>query len=249
MPLPTFADKTDGVDIVYAADVNNLQDETAPTAAGSATVRYSTAFTSTANITLGDTSMPVQSVAFDASRDVTLPAVSTANHPFYIYNRAGSTSGFVATVKNAAAAVVAYVRPQSAGVFFPDSTTNWFGITAPSFKIGLTTFGTSSTSTSSTITGVGFPATAIIIFAGVDDTSEISIGVSNSTLNYCLYDVYTYIAGHWGVYTTGCIQLLQSAAVSLIGTITAISDDGFTIGWTKNGAKTGTATIFWLAMK
>lgn len=127
MPLPTFTAKTDGVDIVHAVDVNELQNEVAPTAAAALAVRYSTTATSTA-ITLTDASMPVQSVLSTANGTIALPAVSTANHGFYVVNR--STANTI-TVNNSAAAFVAYIRPNSAGILFPDSTAGWYGVSMP----------------------------------------------------------------------------------------------------------------------
>lgn len=131
MPLPTFTAKVDGVDTVHAVDVNELQNEVAPTAAAALAVRYSTAYSSTATVTLTDASFPLQSISPSAARTVTLPAVSTANHGYYVVNR--STS-YDITVNNAGAAFVGYVRSASAGIFLPDSTASWYGLSLPKFS-------------------------------------------------------------------------------------------------------------------
>lgn len=129
MPLPTFTAKTDGVDVIHAVDVNELQNEVSPTAAAALAVRYSTAHTSTATV-LTDASFPLQSINPGAAATVDLPAVSTANHGYYVVNR--STSNTL-TVKYGIA-FVAYVRPSGAGVFFPDSTAGWYGLSLPRFS-------------------------------------------------------------------------------------------------------------------
>ena len=130
MPLPTFTAKTDNVDIIHAVDVTELQNEVAPMASASPVVRYSTVSTSTA-ITLTDASFPIQSLLTTGSGTIALPAVSTANHAYYLVNR--STANTV-TVNNAAAAFVAYLRPSSVALMFPDSTAGWYGLSLPKFS-------------------------------------------------------------------------------------------------------------------
>jgi len=56
-----------------------------------------------------------------ASRDITLPAEGTGNHPFYIYNTADAAE--VLTVKNAAATVIGVLNRGDAGLFVSSSAT------------------------------------------------------------------------------------------------------------------------------
>lgn len=126
MPLPTFTSKTDNVDIIHAADVNNLQNEVAPMASAALVVRYSTAYTSTGNITLTDTSMPIHSFILDAARTFTLPAVSTANHAYCLVNRSPSTStALIATILTSGGSTVTTISPQTTKLIIPDSTLSW----------------------------------------------------------------------------------------------------------------------------
>ncbi len=121
MPLPTFTNKTDLADIIYAADVNDLQNEVAPTASASANVRYSTSYTSTGNVVLTDASMPVQSINFSSNSSITLPAISTANHPFYLVNR--STASIVSVIFSGS--TLSTINPGYMATLYSDSTASW----------------------------------------------------------------------------------------------------------------------------
>lgn len=129
MPFPTFTDKIDNVDIIHAADVNNLQNEVGPMASAALVVRYSTAYTSTGNITLTDASMPIHSFILDAARTFTLPAASTANHVYCLVNRSPSTStALIATILTLGGSTVTTISPQTTKLIIPDSTASWQAI-------------------------------------------------------------------------------------------------------------------------
>ena len=120
---------------------------------------------------------------------------------------------------------------------------------ASGMKIGTFTKNTADASGDQAITGVGFKPSKIIFFVMVDSTSEMSIGLDDGTLHYVLSDYYAFTAGDWSYRATASIELLQAAGISSLGVITAIGADGFTITWTKTGAKTGTATIIYMAFR
>ena len=72
-----------------------------------------------ANKTLVDADYALQVLTPTAARDVTLPAVASTNHPFYIIN---ASATYVLTVKNAAAATIGIVAISSSGSFASDAT-------------------------------------------------------------------------------------------------------------------------------
>ena len=74
--------------------------------------------TLTANKTLVDADYALQVLTPTAARDVTLPAVASTNHPFYIIN---ASATYVLTVKNAAAATIGIVAISSSGSFASDA--------------------------------------------------------------------------------------------------------------------------------
>lgn len=120
---------------------------------------------------------------------------------------------------------------------------------ANGMKIGTFTYDTSTASGTQAITGVGFKPSKIIFLINVPNTSEVSIGFSDGSVNYSIYNTYAAAAGQWSVITSSVLTLLQTAVISLTGTISALGSDGFTITWTKTGSKTGTATIIYLALR
>lgn len=115
------ADVVNG-DYVLAAHVNDLRAEivaaeTALTqalpmaAAGSVNTE-----TLSANKTLVDADKAVQSLTSSAARDITLPAVGTANHGYYIVNR----SSYTFTIKNSSGGTVGSVTTGATGICISD---------------------------------------------------------------------------------------------------------------------------------
>jgi hypothetical protein len=94
-------------------------------------------------------------------------------------------------------------------------------------------------------TGVGFKPTAAVATACIDNSDEWSVGVSDgggaSSTNE------GGVADRNGVSATQheplgtFIGLKQSSGVSYGGIISSLDADGFTVSWTKTGAKTGLA--------
>lgn len=102
-------------------------------------------------------------------------------------------------------------------------------------------YDTSTASGDLAITGIGFAPKGIIISGGVDSTIQASYsGSSDGTTNTCLFK---YSGTGNGQNTVQCIDLEQDTAggITTLGRILTLGADGYTITFTKNGAKTGTA--------
>lgn len=125
--------------------------------------------------------------------------------------------------------------------------------TAPEFatgyKIGTFTYDTSTASGTQAITGVGFKPSLLVLMAIINDTQQVSIGFDDGTNHYCLINEHNAAATLWFSSATLSIELIQSGSDFVTGAVTTLGTDGFTITWTKTGSKTGTATIYYLAMR
>jgi len=124
--------------------------------------------------------------------------------------------------------------------------------TAPEFangiKIGTFTRDTAVSDSSVAYSGIGFKPSHIIIIGNIGGTSQMSIGFSNGTDNYNMRDSTPDSAGTYDIETTKAIWIRQADAINYKGTVTWDSD-GFTIAWTLEGAKTGTATFIYIAFR
>jgi len=117
---------------------------------------------------------------------------------------------------------------------------------AAGIKIGVTGYDTATATGTQAVTGVGFKPSHLILFAQVASTVEISWGFSNGTSDHCvLNDLSTF----FGRDSSYCIFLYQEPGIYTRATISALGADGFTISWTKVGAKVGTATIYYMAFR
>jgi hypothetical protein len=122
--------------------------------------------------------------------------------------------------------------------------------TAGGFKIGQFTRDTSLASGTQAITGVGFEP-RVVIFLGVLDAAagQMSVGFDDVTNHHCIMDYTNVSPNYWLAQNNLSINLFQASGVAYTGKIQSMDSDGFTILWTKTGAKTGTAYIFYLAIK
>lgn len=111
----------------------------------------------------------------------------------------------------------------------------------------------STSSGTQAITGVGFTPTAVIFLSAVGATARVSVGIddcgSSGSGQSSIYDINGDSANNWQVSNVSSIALYNTSSDKYVGHITATGADGFTITWTKTGSPTGTATIFYLAMK
>lgn len=108
---------TDGIDDVLAAQYNRVIDSI---------VRGELSNTETlaANKTLINADYALQVLSPTAARDVTLPAVGTTNHPYYIVNASAS---YALTVKNAGGTTIGIVPVSSAAMFVSNGTAWYMG--------------------------------------------------------------------------------------------------------------------------
>jgi len=123
--IKTFTTKADG-DVILAAHVGDLQAEVTaietavgiyPGTAGAGNVQ-----SLAGNKVLVDADYPIQSYSPTAARDVTLPALATTNHLFYILNRSAT---FTLTIKTPAAAVLCYIPPLGTQILLSDGSNQW----------------------------------------------------------------------------------------------------------------------------
>ncbi len=116
-----------------------------------------------------------------------------------------------------------------------------------SVKIGNTTKNTADATGNQAITGIGFTPRLLELKIEVGGTSQMSIGEADGTIQQCIYDQSASLADTWTAATVNCGYLIQTAAIFSAVTLVSFDADGFTLGWTKTGAKTGTATILYKA--
>ena len=86
---------------------------------------YGTPASMTGNVVLTDASFPLLSYSPTAARDLTLPALATTNHPFYIINRSAT---YAITVKDAGAATITTIALSSTALIVSDGVNNWYVI-------------------------------------------------------------------------------------------------------------------------
>ena len=120
---------------------------------------------------------------------------------------------------------------------------------AGGIKLGTFTIDTATATGSQAISGVGFKPSHIILFIDIASTREFSVGFDDGTNHYSVNDNSASTANTYGTQVDWSMILYQSEGVNYLGLVSVLGADGFTVSWTKNGAKTGTATIFYLAFR
>lgn len=117
------------------------------------------------------------------------------------------------------------------------------------FSLGSFTRDTATASGQQTVNGVGFTPSSVIFMANVTQTTEISFGIDNGNISgKCFSDDSPATADTWRYDSQYSIYLLQAAGIYYAGRVNAFNSDGFVMDWWKNGAKVGTANIFFLAL-
>jgi hypothetical protein len=120
-------------------------------------------------------------------------------------------------------------------------------LTGLSTKVGSFTRDTATASGSQAITGVGFRPKAVVFLASQGSTKEMSVGFSDASSNLCIFQQST--AGNFTT-NSAAITLDESTGVSAyVGSISSFDSDGFTISWTRTGTPTGTATVYYMALR
>lgn len=123
MAYDTTTTVLDGIDDNLAQYHNELKTAIDHLMSASSYASYVRTQSMTANVTLADADFPIQSFSPTAARDLTLPAVATTNHPFYVWNRSGT---YAITVKNASAVVMAVLQPYSHVTLQTDGANGWY---------------------------------------------------------------------------------------------------------------------------
>ena len=117
------------------------------------------------------------------------------------------------------------------------------------FKVGSFTRDTALASGSQAVTGIGFKPKAVIFLScqstvvgeaswGLDDGSnpEVIYDDHNDNVDEYVYD------GSFSIYDE------EGGGAFYTGKINSMDADGFTVGWTRTGAPTGTVTVIYLAI-
>jgi hypothetical protein len=131
MAYDTTTTVTDNVSDNLASYHNQLKAAADHAMSASAYAAYTHTHSMTGNVTLTDADLPIQSFDPTAARDLTLPAVATTNHSFYVINRSAT---YAITIKNAAAATIATLSVNSSLMVTSDGANGWYatGITSSS---------------------------------------------------------------------------------------------------------------------
>ena len=95
-------------------------------------------------------------------------------------------------------------------------------------------------------TGVGFKPSAIIFFVNITATVKASFGFNKIGVALVIALQGDSTWGQWAGYS---IFILTDGSNWHAGVIASFDADGFTITWTKTGAKTGTANIYYMAFR
>lgn len=115
-------------------------------------------------------------------------------------------------------------------------------------KIGAFSIDTATATGTQAVAGVGFKPSHVIFLALINVTSQASIGIDDGTTAQSLADYTAITADTWST-DPFSIVLIQGAGNKYTGKISSLDANGFTISWTKTGAKTGTAKIYYLALR
>jgi len=159
----------------------------------------------TGNVTLTNSDYPIQSFSPTAARDLTLPAVASTNHAFYVINR----GSYEITIKNASATVIGRVEINNGTAFIlSDGANGWYVINSTPRSLGVIpggrltlTSGTPVTTTDVTgATSVYYSPlrhNKIELWNGVQwnltDFSETTLAVGTVTSGLP-YDVFAYLS-------------------------------------------------------
>jgi hypothetical protein len=121
------------------------------------------------------------------------------------------------------------------------------GIDTLNTKIGVFTHNIETVGTIA-ITGVGFTPKAVMLLSGFQAAANaLSIGIGNSTNNYCSEWTDRTSAATWTQVTSSCIAI-NVAGGTFLATVASLDADGFTLTGSKSSSPTGVIMIFYLAV-
>jgi hypothetical protein len=115
-----------------------------------------------------------------------------------------------------------------------------------SLKVGSFTRDLSTATGTAAVTGVGFQPVALILGAGIQGSGAAfwSVGFSDASSNTSI----SVLSGSGFSQNAFCIAVGTSGAAFQTATVDSMDSDGMTLGWTKTGSPTGTATIAYIAI-
>ncbi len=120
---------------------------------------------------------------------------------------------------------------------------------AAGIKIGTLIYDTATVDGTQNSGSIGFKPSVVLLFVGIDGTSQMSVGFDDGTSHYCLADAHAATANAYSMQVAKSITLFQSSSIYCQGYISTMGADVFTITWAKTGAKTGLANIFYMPFR
>jgi len=114
-------------------------------------------------------------------------------------------------------------------------------------KVGSFTYDVSTT-TDVVVSGIGFTPKGVTFLANIDTTTAQSSGVSDGTDDGCFYFTSGDASDVRRSDTVRSIALYVSPSAAAFAQVTSFNSDGWTLGRTKSGSPTGTATVNYLAV-
>lgn len=225
MAYDTTTSVTDDVTDNLAQYHNELKTAIDHVMSATAYAAYKSATSMTGNVTLTDSDFPIQSYSPTAARDLTMPAVASTNHAFYIVNRSAT---YVITVKNSGGTTLGTVAVSSSALYFSDGANGWYSVSGGSSG------------------GGGYPCEArLTLSTGVPvPTTELT---AQGTLYLTKYNgdkVSVYDGSSWTSLTLGSdlsITLSSLATASKLYDIFAYSNAGVlaieSLVWTSDTAR------------
>ncbi len=123
MAYDTTTSVTDDVTDNLASYHNQLKTAIDHVMSATGYAAYTRAQSMTANVTLTDSDLPVQSFSPTAARDLTLPTVASTNHAFYVINRSAT---YEITVKNSGGTVISRISVNGSAMLVSDGANGWY---------------------------------------------------------------------------------------------------------------------------
>lgn len=195
MAYDTTTAVLDGIDDNLAQYHNEFKTAIDHLMSASSYASYVRTQSMTANVTLADADFPIQSFSPTAARDLTLPAVATTNHPFYVWNRSGT---YAITVKNASAVVMAVLQPYSHVTLQTDGANGWYVVGTSeretTYKLTPSIASSNLTVTLTNMDGTT-PTTSRPLWFKIGDAWRAVSGALSVSVTAALGDIFLWDAG------------------------------------------------------
>ena len=99
------------------------------------------------------------------------------------------------------------------------------------------------------VVGVGFTPSVVIFLSNLSSTPQASWGFDRGGIRKSIYDSHNGTPDEYETSGGSSVIMVQAGAISYLGRILTMDTDGFTMDWTKTGAKTGVFSVNFLAFK